>query len=77
MVRYRLRTTTVAIHQEATGPVATSIPAGTVLKVSDDATNSSGFVEVEWDGKSVQVFAVDLRDRGELIKALTATGGAS
>jgi hypothetical protein len=72
MLRYRLPTTTVAVHREAAQPVAISIPSGTVLTVPDDSANSSGFVEVEWDGKSVQVFAVDLRDRGELIKARSA-----
>jgi ribosomal protein L25 (general stress protein Ctc) len=68
MLRYKLRTTTVAVHQEATRSVAISIPAGTVLKVFDSSANSSGLVDVEWDGKRVQVFAVDLRDRGELFR---------
>jgi hypothetical protein len=72
MLHYRLRTTTVAVHQEATRPVAISIPAGTVLRVHNDSANFSGFVEVEWNGKSVQMIAVDLHDRGELIKALSA-----
>jgi len=72
MLRYRLRTTTLGVHREAARAVAISKAAGTVLRVSDDSANSSGFVEVEWDGKNVQVFAVDLRDRGELIKARRA-----
>jgi len=72
MLRYRLRTTTLAVHEEATRPVAISIPAGTVVRVSDNSANSGGFVEVEWDGNNVKVFAVDLRDRGELIKARNA-----
>jgi hypothetical protein len=75
MLRYRLRTTTIVVHREATRPVAISIPAGTVLTVPDDSANSGGFLQVEWDGESVQIFAVDLRDRGELIKARNATGG--
>jgi len=56
MLRYKLRTTTVAVHQEVTRSVAISIPAGTVLRVPEDSANSSGFVEVEWDGKSIQIF---------------------
>jgi hypothetical protein len=32
--------------------------------------------EVEWDGRRVQIFAVDLRDRGELLRAMSATAGA-
>jgi hypothetical protein len=48
------------------------MPAGIVLRVADDAANCNGFVEVESDGKCVQIFAVDLRDREELIKARSA-----
>jgi hypothetical protein len=73
---YRLQKTTVGVHQEASRPVAISIPAGSFLRVPDGLANAAGLVEVEWDGETVQVFAVDLRDRGELIKAMSATGGA-
>ena len=38
--------------------------------------NAAGLVEVEWDGRRVQIFAVDLRDRGELLRAMSATAGA-
>jgi hypothetical protein len=69
MRRYKLRTATVAVHQQDSWRVATSISSGTVLQVADDFANVFGFVEVEWGGKSVQAFAVDLRGRGELIKA--------
>ena len=68
--------TTVGVHQEASRPVAISIPAGTVLRVPDGLANAAGLVDVEWDGETVQVFAVDLRDRGELIKTMSARGGA-
>jgi hypothetical protein len=44
--------------------------------VPDGIANAAGLVEVEWDGEIVQVFAVDLRDRGELFKAMSATSGA-
>ena len=47
---------------------AVLIPSGSLLNVPDDSVNATGFVEVEWDGMSVQVFAVDLRDRGESIR---------
>ena len=73
---YRLQKTTVGVHQEASRPVAILIPNGTVLRVPDDNANAAGLVEVEWDGETVQVFGVDLRDRGELIKAISATAGA-
>jgi hypothetical protein len=73
---YRLRTTTLGLHKGAPHLVAISIPAGSFLRVPDGLANAAGLVEVEWDGETVQVFAVDLRDRGESIKAISATGGA-
>jgi hypothetical protein len=72
MLRYRLRTATVALHQEAARPVAITIPSGTIVKVPHGLADSGVFVDVEWDGERVQIFAVDLRDRGELIKARSA-----
>ena len=73
---YRLRTTTLGLHKGVTHPVAIWIPAGSFLRVPDGLANAAGLVEVEWDGETVQVFAIDLRDRGELIRAISATGGA-
>ena len=69
MLQYAMRKTTMGVEQGITGPVAIPIPAGTVLRVCEDCVNGSGFVEAEWDGKRVQVFAVDIRNRGELIQA--------
>ena len=51
-----------------TRSVAISIPAGSFLRVPDDLVNAAGLVDVEWDGETIQIFAVDLRDRGELIQ---------
>jgi hypothetical protein len=75
MLRYKLRVATVGIHEGNPRPSAISIPAGTVLQVPDGFVNASGFVEVEWDGKTVQMFAVDLSERGELIQVASETGG--
>lgn len=72
MMYYKLRTATVGIDQETTRPVVISIPAGSLVRVPDDFVATGGFVNVDWNGKSVQIFAVDLRDRGELIKARSA-----
>ena len=66
---YGLRKATVGIHQGATPPVAIWIPAGAVVRVVEGFVNAAGFVEIEWDGTIVQIFSVDLHDRGELIEA--------
>ena len=63
----------MGVHQQGLRSVAISIPAGTVVRVPGGLKNV-GFVEVEWDGKCIQIFAVDLRDRGEFIRTMSATG---
>jgi len=69
---YRLQKTTVALHQEAHRPVVVFIPEGTVLRVPDDVARTAVMVEVQWDGETVEVFAVDLRARGELVEQLVS-----
>jgi len=75
MLSCRLKTTTVGVHQAAARPVAISIPAGSVLRVPDGLVNAAGFVDAEWEGKRVRIFAVDLSDRGDLLMVMSATGG--
>lgn len=69
MLRYRLRTTTVAVDQGSIRPATIFIPSGTVLTVPKELSNASGLVDADWDGKRVRVFAADLRDRGDLVMA--------
>lgn len=72
---YRLRISSSGLQKGVTHPIAISIPAGSILRVPNGIANSVGLVDVEWDGETVQMFAVDLHDRGELIKAISATSG--
>ena len=65
MLHFKLQTAILAVEECAIGRVAVSIPGGTVLKVADGFAKAAGFVKAEWDGKNVQVFAVDLLIRGE------------
>jgi hypothetical protein len=74
MLRYQLSATTLGLHQQGIRSVAISIPAGAVVTVARGLAKNVGFVEVEWEEKSIRVFAVDLRERGELVKAMSATG---
>jgi len=76
MLRYKMRSATVALIHENARDITITVPSGTILNVPDGLANAAGLVEVEWDGETVRVFAVDLRDRGELSKAMSATGGA-
>ena len=77
MVRYRLLTNTLGVEVGSTKSVAIWILAGAVLSVFDDSVNAAGFVEVDWEGKRVHIFAVDLHNRGESVNAISAKAGAN
>jgi len=66
---YRLRIQTLAVPLVVSHPVALFIPQGSLLRVSTPESEHSGMVEVEWNGQRVQIFAVDLKERGELVAA--------
>jgi hypothetical protein len=72
MPQYKLRMATAALCQGAGGPVAMTIPRGSILKVTDECADASGLVEAEWDGRGVRIFSVDLRSHGELLKVRSA-----
>jgi hypothetical protein len=77
MLRCRLRTESVALSEEGyNGSSAIFVPSGTILEVPDDFANATRFVKVDWDGEWIQMFASDLRERGELINTRSATGSA-
>ena len=61
----RLNRDTLAIANREGKNIAVSVPEGAYVKVVDLAAGSR-LVDVEWAGEIVQMFAVDIRDRGEL-----------
>lgn len=65
-----------ALRKGVSHPVAISVPAGSILRVPNLIANSVGLLEVEWDGETIQMFAVDLHDRASLVQAASATSGA-
>jgi hypothetical protein len=69
---YRLKIATLGSMLDARHrPVAVTIPQGAVLSVAD-ASSGDHMVEVLWDGQTVRVFAIDLRERGELASSARA-----
>jgi hypothetical protein len=42
-----------------------------VLTVPNNFTDLTGLIDIECEGKNMRLFAADLRDRGELVKAAT------
>lgn len=64
--RYFLRKTTLAILEQNGHKIPLTIPLGAEVWVVD-AADENQLVNVEWEGKRVLMFAMDLRDRGELM----------
>jgi hypothetical protein len=44
-----------------------TIPHGGIVLVTARNHNDSHLVDVEWEGKTMMMFAVDLRERGALV----------
>ena len=74
MERFRLKSATMAVHHvggDAKG-VAVVIPAGSEVVSIDPIDTRSGFdhsqfVAVKWAGRTVQMFLLDLVERGERV----------
>ena len=67
---YRLISPTIALVREDGHYVAHTIPAGTVIKVTDEAPDDDRLRNVIWAGRTVMMFAEDLRSRTEAAKAV-------
>jgi len=48
--------------------VALFIPPGSLLRARLTQEDDEALVEVEWEGRRIQMFAVDLRERGEMVE---------
>jgi hypothetical protein len=69
---YRLRVATLGSMLDAQQRTVTvTIPRGAVLSV-DAARRGDHMVEVLWNGDLVRIFAIDLRERGELVASARA-----
>jgi hypothetical protein len=64
---YRLKTPTLAIMSRDGQRVPMTVPHGGVVLVLARNHDDNHLVDVEWEGKPVLMFAVDLQDRGELV----------
>jgi hypothetical protein len=71
---YRLNTKTLGLKEGLTHLIAFSIPPGSFVRLVESSVNASGLVEAEWDGEKIQIFAADLRARGELVRVMSANG---
>jgi hypothetical protein len=62
--RYRIIDPTIGVFQEEGKQVARTVPKGAVVTLADEKSwDSNALIEVCWEGKSVMMFAQDLRSR--------------
>ena len=59
--RFRLERPTLAVDSRGDQPSSVTIPLGAVIKIVSDA---NGVVDVLWDGKLVEMLAVEVDVRG-------------
>ena len=62
--RYRVKTPTLAIMNQKER-LSVMIPCGGVVQVTVGPLDEDRLVDVEWEGKPILMFTVDLRERCE------------
>ena len=63
--RFKLDKTTLAIGDVNGKPVAVTIPAGDIVKlIADPSHENEEMVDVLWEGRTVAMYATDLKWRG-------------
>lgn len=66
-VFYRVNDPTIAMFQENGVYVAHTVASGTVIEVCSGPIDGNRLLEVIWHGKTVMMFAQDLRSRAQPI----------
>ncbi len=62
--KLRLNTPTLGIHTIDGQRSTVSIPSGALITVPDGRLDNDRTISVDWEGKTVLMFAIDLRKRG-------------
>ena len=65
--RYRLNTPALAIMNQEGQRFRTTIPLGGVVEVIAGPLDENWLLDVEWEGKAMTMFAVDIHVRAELV----------
>jgi len=67
--KYRINSPTIALFLEEGHHIARTVPVGSIITVDSGPADIPGdrLVDVTWNGRKVQMFAQDLRTRGEKI----------
>ena len=71
--RFRLERATLSVESIDGKPTAVAVPAGAIIKVISGPKNGDGLVNISWEGRALQMFAVDVNVRGTEIEDKGAT----
>ena len=66
--RYRLKSSTLAIMLKDGQQHPVTVPVGSIVQARNGSLDGDRLIDVEWDGRTVSMFSIDLRDRGENVE---------
>ena len=64
---YRLRTPTIGVVNDNGKRVTITVPADALLEVTKENV-ADGTLDVIWNDRCISMFAIDLQQRGDLVK---------
>ena len=67
--RFKLGRATLAIDRAGSARRAVTIPSGSIIKVISTPPDTKGIIEVSWEDRRLEMFAVDVDLRGTEIPA--------
>jgi len=70
--KFRLERETLAVDTPYGKRTAVKVPSGAYLRVISGPVDKSGLVNVAWNGKTVEMFEIDIMQRATEIQDLSA-----
>jgi hypothetical protein len=61
---FRLERATLSVEIKSGKPTAFTVPVGSIVQVESGPQNGNGLANVLYDGRKLQMFAVDVEVRG-------------
>ena len=71
--RFKLERGTLSVESVDGKRTAVTVPSGSIIKVISGPKNNEGLVTISWEGRTLEMFAVDVDVRGTEIENLGAT----
>ena len=66
--RFRLTKPTLGIDLNSEKPVATQVPAGSIIEVTGGPSATDLMVRVQWEARTLTMFVFDIEERGVSVK---------